>query len=66
MEILVTERETARILQVSVQLVRKWRANGPGPRSIKLGMCVRYRPADSEEFISSQLKNVGQIPKEAQ
>lgn len=51
-QLLMNEREAAKALQVSVQLLRKWRANGAGPKYIKLGKCVRYAISDIEEFIA--------------
>jgi len=54
MEDLLNERETAKKLRISVQLLRKWRANGTGPEHIKLGKCVRYSESDIERYIASQ------------
>ena len=51
---LLNEREAAKVLRISVQLLRKWRANGAGPQLIKLGKCVRYSSDDIEQYISSQ------------
>lgn len=51
---LLTEHETAKILRVSVQLLRKWRALGSGPKHIKLGKCVRYATVDLDQFIESR------------
>jgi len=48
MDQLLNEREAARLLRISVQLLRKWRANGGGPGHIKLEKCVRYSLADIE------------------
>jgi hypothetical protein len=53
-EILMNEREAAKTLRVSVQLLRKWRSSGDGPNHIKLGKCVRYAVRDIEEFIAKQ------------
>jgi hypothetical protein len=52
MEQLLNEREAAKLLRISVQLLRKWRANGTGPEHIKLG--VRYSTCDIERYISAQ------------
>jgi hypothetical protein len=51
--LLLNEREAAKLLRVSVQLLRKWRSNHNGPEHIKLGKCVRYRRRDVENFIAS-------------
>jgi predicted DNA-binding transcriptional regulator AlpA len=50
---LLNEHEAAKLLRVSVQLLRKWRANRTGPEHIKLGKCVRYAFSDVERFIAS-------------
>jgi hypothetical protein len=51
---LLNEHEAAKLLRVSVQLLRKWRAIGSGPKHIKLGKCVRYSIGDVEGFIASK------------
>ena len=43
---LLNERETARRLGVSQRTLQDWRWRGRGPRFVKLGTAVRYRPAD--------------------
>jgi len=48
---LLTDRDLARHLQVSLATVRKWRLERRGPRWIKIGRCVRYRPEDIRAFI---------------
>ena len=54
MDQLLNEREAAKFMRISVQLLRKWRASGRGPEHIKLGKCVRYHMHDIERFIASQ------------
>lgn len=54
MEHPLNERETAKVLRISVQLLRKWRANGTGPEYIKLGKCVRYSMSDIELYVTSR------------
>ena len=53
MEQLLKEQEAAKLLRISVQLLRKWRAQGEGPKHIKLGKCVRYSLDDIERYIAS-------------
>lgn len=53
MDQLLTERDAAKILHVSVQLLRKWRAMGTGPKYVRLGRCIRYALSDIESYISS-------------
>lgn len=51
-QFLLNEHETAKLLRVSVQLLRKWRGNGTGPEHVKLGKCVRYSRNDVEIFVA--------------
>jgi predicted DNA-binding transcriptional regulator AlpA len=37
-------------LGVSRFTVRSWRLKGTGPRFLKMGRAVRYRPEDVEEY----------------
>ncbi len=48
---LVTERDAAELLGVSVRTLQKWRLQGNGPRFVKLGRAVRYDRRDLEEYI---------------
>lgn len=53
---LLNEHDVARITRLSVSTVRRWRHEraGRGPRYLKIGSTVRYRPADVAAFIDSQ------------
>lgn len=42
--------EVATRLGVSRFTLRAWRLKGMGPRFLKMGRAVRYRPEDVEEF----------------
>lgn len=46
----LTDVEVARRLGVSRFTVRSWRLKGVGPRFLKLGRAVRYRPQDVDEY----------------
>ena len=46
----LTDLEVAARLGVSRFTVRSWRLKGCGPRFLKLGRAVRYRPEDVDEF----------------
>lgn len=49
---LVTEREAAASLHVTVSTLRNWRWKGVGPRFLKLGgRMVRYHRADLAAFV---------------
>jgi predicted DNA-binding transcriptional regulator AlpA len=51
---LLREGEAAKVLGVSVALLRKWRAERSGPTVVRLGRCVRYVDADLQSFIRSR------------
>lgn len=47
---MLTEKELAKILNVSVQTVRRMRKRGEGPAHIKIGRLIRYRVEDIERW----------------
>jgi len=53
LETLLTEREAASVLQVSLTSVRRWRREGRGPVYRKIGRSVRYRQDDLADFVAS-------------
>ena len=46
----LTDIEVAARLGVSRFTVRSWRLKGVGPRFLKMGRAVRYRPEDVDEY----------------
>ncbi|MEK7750864.1 MAG: helix-turn-helix domain-containing protein [Acidobacteriota bacterium] len=54
LETLLNEREVARITGLSVASVRRWRLLRQGPRYIKIGAAVRYRPEDLMAWLESR------------
>lgn len=50
---LMTEKEAAATLRMSVAWVRKRRFQAQPPYSVRLGASVRYRKADIEAFVES-------------
>ena len=52
MESLLTEIQVSENLQVSLACLRRWRLRGEGPRYLKVGPLVRYRPSDIEDWIA--------------
>jgi len=50
---LINETEAARILNLSVKTLRRWRFAGKGPAFRKIGAAVRYHPRDLEAFIEA-------------
>lgn len=53
-ETLLNENDVARITGLSVASVRRWRLLKQGPKYIKIGTSVRYRPADLGAFLQSR------------
>jgi excisionase family DNA binding protein len=46
----LTDVDVAARLGVSRFTVRSWRIKGVGPRFMKMGRAVRYRPQDVDEY----------------
>jgi hypothetical protein len=46
----------ARILNCSISILNKWRLLGKGPRFVRVGALVRYRPADVQAFIAEGVR----------
>ena len=49
---LVDERQAARLLAVSVGLLRKWRRQSCGPAFTRCGRCVRYNVDAIQNFLA--------------
>jgi hypothetical protein len=47
----------AQILNCSISILNKWRLTGKGPRFVRVGTLVRYRPADVQAFIAAGLRS---------
>jgi len=54
LETLLDEHAVARITGLSVASVRRWRFLKQGPRYLKIGSSVRYRPEDINAWLSSR------------
>jgi predicted DNA-binding transcriptional regulator AlpA len=48
------ERDIAEFTRLSVATVRRWRLLGQGPRYLKIGAAVRYRPSDLAVWLDSR------------
>jgi len=48
------EGEVADLLGMSIAALRRWRLIRKGPKYIKIGAAVRYRPHDVEAWIATQ------------
>jgi predicted DNA-binding transcriptional regulator AlpA len=54
LEPFVTDRQVAELLAVSVRTVQSWRFMNQGPKFIKVGRAVRYRPEDVSNYLASR------------
>jgi Helix-turn-helix domain len=50
---LLTERETAPLLRLTVKTLQSWRALKKGPRFVRVGRRVLYPRAEIERFITT-------------
>ncbi|MEK7752023.1 MAG: helix-turn-helix domain-containing protein [Acidobacteriota bacterium] len=64
MESLLTERDVAAKLKVSVAALRRWRLEHRGPQVTKVERLVRYRERDIEAYLSQRTAGDGQRPAE--
>jgi hypothetical protein len=53
MESFLTEFDVSEQLKVSVACLRRWRLRRTGPRFVKVGPLVRYRPEDLEDWVAA-------------
>jgi len=51
---LLNEQQVARLLNVSIATIRRWRLLRRGPIFIKLSSLVRYRREDVDAWLKSQ------------
>jgi excisionase family DNA binding protein len=56
MEQLLTEKQTAQLLCISLATIRRWRKSGKAPSHFLFGSVLRYRLSDVEKFISEHTK----------
>jgi predicted DNA-binding transcriptional regulator AlpA len=57
MDSLLNQKQAARILGLSVRTLERYRITGTGPRYVRLGRLIRYRPNDLKEWIERNLRN---------
>ena len=53
MQIFLTEKDVAKQINVSLATLRRWRLERRGPRFVKVGVLVRYRPEDLEQWMET-------------
>ena len=56
LEALLTEHDVARLTGLSVASVRRWRLRRKGPRYVKIGAAVRYRPEDLAAWLEAHTR----------
>jgi predicted DNA-binding transcriptional regulator AlpA len=54
LETLLNETDVARLTGLSVASVRRWRLVQKGPRYVKIGAAVRYKPEDLSAWLASR------------
>ena len=57
-EQLYNEKETAKLLSLSVKTLQRYRYTGGGPIYVKLGKSVRYKESDIAKYISVKTRNI--------
>jgi hypothetical protein len=62
MQELLTERQAAALLKVSVKSLQGWRSRGGGPPFLKLGRCVRYSVAELDAFLREAVRRSSSDP----
>jgi len=55
MTLLLTQREVARLLQLSERTLERWRVAGIGPKFGRYGRSIRYTPHAVEAYIASRV-----------
>lgn len=63
LEELLTEHDVARITGMSLATARRWRLLRQGPKYLKIGAAVRYKPEDITAWLESRPSGGG--PTEA-
>ena len=63
MQIFLTEKDVAEQIKVSLASLRRWRLLQRGPRFVKVGSLVRYRPEDLEQWLET-LPAGGAVPQQ--
>ena len=53
MQVFLTEKDVAKQITVSLATLRRWRLEQRGPRFVKVGALVRYRPEDLEQWMAA-------------
>jgi Helix-turn-helix domain len=65
MQTLLTQRDAATLLALSVRTLERLRVRGVGPRFVKAGKAVRYAPEALERWVAAQSRGSTSEQKEA-
>ncbi len=65
MDALFSESQTAISLNIKLDTLRRWRAQGRGPAHVRLGRLVKYRAEDVARFIDAKTVSVPAEPNRA-
>jgi excisionase family DNA binding protein len=60
---LLTEKEAAEKLGMSVAALRRWRLEMRGPTFIRVGTRIRYREEDLESYVESNAQRTGDVSR---
>lgn len=58
LEQLYNEKETAKLLSMSVKTLQRYRYTGGGPIYVKLGKSVRYKESDIAKYVSERTRYI--------
>jgi predicted DNA-binding transcriptional regulator AlpA len=56
MDVLFDQKRAAHFLGLSVRTLERHRLAGTGPRYVRLGRLVRYRPQDIADFVERNVR----------
>ena len=56
-EPLLTPQEVAKALNMKTSSMATWRVKGIGPKFLKCGKSIRYRPEDVDSWLANQERN---------
>jgi excisionase family DNA binding protein len=52
---LLTTKEAADYFRIQPNTIEQWRVKGQGPKFVKIGRCIRYRPTDIKDYLDQML-----------
>jgi predicted DNA-binding transcriptional regulator AlpA len=61
-EPLIDEHEAAALIGVTASTMNSWRVKRVGPRFVRVGRLVRYRPSDVRSYIDEKLVHTSDQP----